>query len=102
MKTLTNAGFTVYIGQNRIENDKLVRTSHRDDWWVHLHDAPSAHGVIKNPDNLRISQKILKFCCRAVAGQGQVYDATRIKNVKLTDTLGCARIDPEVIRIVRT
>ena len=102
MKILTSGGFTVYIGQNRIENDKLVRASDQNDWWVHLHDHPSAHGVIKNPDNVRISQKILKFCCRAVGGQGQVYDATRIKNVKVTATPGLVEISPAFIRMVRT
>ena len=86
-------GFTILIGQNANENDKLVRTSDPNDWWLHVSQGPSAHGVIKNPNNSKVPHKILKYCCRNIkhfnnAGKKLEFDVTKIKNVSPTDTVG--------------
>ena len=50
--------YTLYIGENKEENDALVRQSDPNDIWAHISNYPSAHGVIRNPSE-RKSQTLL-------------------------------------------
>ena len=47
-------GYMIIIGENQKENDTLVKTSDPDDYWVHISGYSSAHGIIKNPNNIEI------------------------------------------------
>lgn len=40
-------GFTVYIGKNNVQNDRLVRTCDKRDIWLHTKDIHGSHVVIK-------------------------------------------------------
>ncbi|MDO5123927.1 MAG: NFACT RNA binding domain-containing protein [Eubacteriales bacterium] len=43
----TSGGFTVLVGRNNRQNDKLtLKLSHKEDIWLHTKDIPSSHTVI--------------------------------------------------------
>ena len=89
-------GYMIYIGENQIENDNLVRTSEPDDYWVHISGYSSAHGIIKNPNKERIGIKPIKRACYIVKSKNAkcksmkniAFDYTKIKNVIPTDIVG--------------
>lgn len=86
--------FEVYMGENAIENDKLISSSHPMDIWFHLDGVPSAHLVLKSGGS-----KITKRCIneagsilygrskRARRGMKVIY--TEICNLRKTEKVGC-------------
>jgi predicted ribosome quality control (RQC) complex YloA/Tae2 family protein len=89
-------GYIIKIGTNQDENDVLVKTSNNDDYWAHAHGYSSAHAIIVNPTEKRISSKIIKrACCIIKANSNKLkkinklpFNYTRIKNVTPTEIPG--------------
>lgn len=89
-------GYKFFIGENKKENDFLVKNSEPDDFWVHISDYSSAHGVIKNPNKDRINTKVIKKICLLIKMKSMKcksiknleFDVTRIKNLIQTDIEG--------------
>ena len=112
MKQLTNGNFDILIGECATENDALVKTAHdqhRDnDYWIHISDYPSAHCLILNPTNERVSHKVLKFCCLQLKINSNKckrinnleFDVSKIKHIKTTETPGCVEVE-KIIKNIR-
>lgn len=89
-------GYNIIIGENQKENDLLVRTSDPEDYWVHISDYSSAHGIIKNPNKERINIKIIKKACMIIKMKSTkcksinnlYFTVTKIKNLIQTDKEG--------------
>ena len=63
MLEYTHSGFNIYIGQNKEENHWLIMNMNLEDYWLHISDYSSAHAIIKNPLNIKIPIKFLKYVC---------------------------------------
>ena len=112
MKQLTNRQYNILIGECAEENDALVKLAlkeHRDnDYWIHISDYPSAHCLILNPTNERISHKVLKFCCLQLKISSNKckrindleFDVSKIKHIKPTETPGCVEVE-KIIKNIR-
>ncbi|KAJ3425095.1 protein of unknown function duf814 [Anaeramoeba flamelloides] len=50
-------GFTIKIGENANENERLYQSSSQNDLWFHLQNVSSAHGilVISNKSKVKLS-----------------------------------------------
>ena len=60
-------GFQVYIGKNNIQNDYIThKISSPNDIWFHTQKIHGSHVLLKNPDNLEITDDIL-FKCACLA-----------------------------------
>uniref|UniRef100_A0A6C0CNB1 NFACT RNA-binding domain-containing protein n=1 Tax=viral metagenome TaxID=1070528 RepID=A0A6C0CNB1_9ZZZZ len=89
-------GYKILIGSNQDENDMLVKTSNSNDYWAHAHGYSSAHAIIVNPTEKRVSAKIIKrACCLIKANCNKLkkinplsFNYTRIKNVTPTEVPG--------------
>jgi predicted ribosome quality control (RQC) complex YloA/Tae2 family protein len=89
-------GYTILIGENKKENDILVKTSDPDDYWIHISGYSSPHGIIKNPNKERIDIKPIKRTCLLIKSRSTkcksmknvIFDVARIKNVIPTDIEG--------------
>ena len=45
---LSSSGFTILIGRNNLQNDRLtLRDAAKEDLWLHVHQAPGAHVIVK-------------------------------------------------------
>ena len=99
MKEVNIDNYVCYIGENKNENDKLVRDARLEqrgnDIWIHMTEYPSAHCIIMNPNNDRISNKILKKFAIYMKVNSKYktvnkleFDIMKIKNVIPTDTIG--------------
>ena len=82
-------GFTVLVGRNNVQNDKLtLRTAKGSDWWFHTKNIPGSHVVILTdgvtpPETTMMQAAILAATHSKAADSAQVpVDYTQIKYVK--------------------
>lgn len=95
MFTLQYFDYTIQVGQDQNENQVLLDTAQDNDYWVHMSDFPSAHGIIYNPYDERISLKVIKRCCLTIKENSKqkslkklAFDITKRKFLQTTNTLG--------------
>jgi len=88
-KYMTSGGFTVLVGRNNIENDRLTfKTADKNDIWFHVKNVPGSHTVMllegRTPTDTDIEEAAsLAAQNSSAAGSGKVaVDYTQIKNVK--------------------
>ena len=88
MTLKTSGGFTLYVGKNNMQNDRLtMKESNKDDIWFHVKDLPGSHVVLvtdgKEPSDLDYTEaaSIAAGYSKATADLVAV-DYTRIKNIK--------------------
>ena len=88
MSMKTSGGFTLYVGKNNMQNDRLtMKESNKDDIWFHVKDLPGSHVVLvtdgKEPSDLDYTEaaSIAAGYSKATADLVAV-DYTRIKNIK--------------------
>lgn len=84
-----SGGFTVLVGRNNIENDRLTfKTANKSDLWFHVKNFPGSHTVMlldgAEPSEHDIEEAaIIAAQNSSVAGETKVaVDYTQIKNVK--------------------
>ena len=82
-------GFTILVGRNNIQNDKLTtRTTKGSDWWFHTKHIAGSHTVVLTdgvtpPDQTLMQAAILAATYSKAADSAQVpVDYTQIKHVK--------------------
>ncbi|KAL0208794.1 hypothetical protein P9112_011381 [Eukaryota sp. TZLM1-RC] len=47
VRTFTSSeGFTISIGENAADNDKIRKAAHQNDLWFHLNKLSSAHAIL--------------------------------------------------------
>jgi len=101
MITIKYKDFTILIGETQKDNQSILDDAGPDDYWVHVSDYSSAHGLVQNPDGVRISPKILKQCCHLVKQKTNKcksmkklkFDVTKIKHLTMTDTPGQVHVE---------
>jgi predicted ribosome quality control (RQC) complex YloA/Tae2 family protein len=84
----TSGGFTLYVGKNNVQNDRLtMKESAKDDIWFHVKDMPGSHVIMKTdgeePSETDYTEaaELAAYYSKATAGPVAV-DYTRVKNVK--------------------
>lgn len=57
--------FVYTIGQNAQDNFDIIDAADPDDYWFHVHDAPSAHVIVRIPTDYNKKEKgyIIKKGC---------------------------------------
>lgn len=89
MKYRTPSGFTVLVGRNNLENDRLtLRDADKNDIWFHTKDIHGSHVVIvcngKTPDeqSLVTAAKLAAYHSKARNSSGVPVDSTLVRYVK--------------------
>ncbi len=84
----TDGGFTLFIGRNNIENDRLTfKCAEKDDIWFHVKDMPGSHVILvtdgKEPGDIDYTQAA-EIAAGYSKAKGDVVavDYTRVKNIK--------------------
>lgn len=54
-KKILTSGAIAYLGKSAADNLRILRSSKAWDYWLHLKDYPSAHGIIHRDRNQKIS-----------------------------------------------
>lgn len=89
IKYLTTDGYTVLVGRNNIQNDKLsMKTAAKLDMWMHTKSFPGSHVIIENKNGLvsdnAIEEAAIIAAYHSTAGDAKKIpvDYTLVKNLK--------------------
>lgn len=89
LEFVSDDGFTILVGRNNVQNDKLTtRTAKGSDWWFHTKNIAGSHTVILTdgilpPDETMMQAAILAATHSKAADSAQVpVDYTQIKHIK--------------------
>lgn len=82
-------GFSVYVGRNNIQNDKLsLKTAAKSDLWFHIQKAPGSH-VILSLNGEKPTETAMEFAAKTAAyyssgreSGGVEVDYTEVRNLK--------------------
>lgn len=65
IKEIKINNYTVYIGQNKKQNDYIVsKLSSANDYWFHIKDSSGSHVLLKNKNNKTPDKKTIYECCK--------------------------------------
>ncbi len=85
----TSQGFTVLVGRNNLQNDKLTfKTGKRGDMWLHAQKCPGSHVLLLSdgseiPDDAIVeAAEIAAYYSSAREGTVVTVDYTDVKNIK--------------------
>ena len=83
----TSAGYTVFVGKNNRQNDKLTASAGANDLWLHTKDIHGSHVIIRNganaPDETLFEAAVLAAYYSQARGSGRVpVDYTLARHVK--------------------
>ncbi len=99
--------FTISVGRNQNENDKLIREGSQNDLWFHLKDNPSPHGFIHSDTNEKPSKEIIYKTAELVKkfSKFKEYPDVKIiyielKYIKCTDVPGTVIIKKKTKEII--
>lgn len=89
MTFISDDGFTIYVGRNNLQNDRLtLKTAKGSDIWLHTKNIPGAHTVIitngvQPPDRTLEQAAILAATYSKAANSSQVpVDYTYVRHVR--------------------
>lgn len=98
-------GDLIIIGENQKENDALVKESDGDDYWFHVADHPSGHGVYTGD---KLTKEVIIEVALLVKEQSKLkslntvkVNYTQIKNLLPTKTKGqvILKKTPETVKV---
>lgn len=69
-------GFTVLIGRNNLQNDKLVKSAERNDIWLHVKGFHGSHVLIKT-ENRTVPEKVLLAAAAAAAYYSEASESDK-------------------------
>ncbi|HPZ00697.1 MAG TPA: NFACT RNA binding domain-containing protein, partial [Clostridiales bacterium] len=85
----TTDGYTVLVGRNNLQNDKLsLKQAGKLDYWFHSKDFPGSHVILCNQNGTVSEQAILEAACIAAVNSTAAsstkaeVDYTLVKNLK--------------------
>ena len=80
-------GFEILIGKNNKQNDELTRSAAKEDIWLHTHEVPGSHVIIKSAGK-NIPAEVITYAARLAAtfskakmSSNVAVDYTQKKNV---------------------
>ncbi len=71
-------GYRVLVGRSSTENDELVRSASREDYWLHARDRPGSHVIIKNPTQREVPREVLEQAAQLAAYYSKGRDAKKV------------------------
>ncbi|MBO4868195.1 MAG: NFACT family protein [Clostridia bacterium] len=89
MQFLTDGGYTVYVGRNNTQNDRLtMKDAGRYDWFFHVKNAPGSHVIMvvdgEEPPAQDFTQaaRLAAYYSSKRGGENVEVDYTQVKNIK--------------------
>lgn len=86
-KKIEYQGFVITVGKNNKQNEKLVKQANDKDLWLHVHEIPGAHVVIRTEGRI-VPQRVLEYAASIAAYHSKArfsskvpVDFTLVKNV---------------------
>jgi predicted ribosome quality control (RQC) complex YloA/Tae2 family protein len=78
-RTLEIDGFTVLVGKNDADNDKLTfEVGEPDDLWMHVAGYSGSHVVVRNPDKVTVPRPVIERAAELAAWYSKARDAGKV------------------------
>ena len=72
-------GYTILIGRNNKQNDKLtLKTAAKDDLWFHTKDIPGSHVIIKKKQGQTIPDEVIAKAAQYAAYYSKAKEADKV------------------------
>jgi predicted ribosome quality control (RQC) complex YloA/Tae2 family protein len=79
-RTLDVDGFTVLVGKNDADNDRLTfEVAEPEDIWMHVSGYSGSHVVVRNPDKVAIPRAVLERAAELAAWYSKARDAGKVE-----------------------
>jgi predicted ribosome quality control (RQC) complex YloA/Tae2 family protein len=99
--------FTIKIGRNQNENDKLIKEGSQNDLWFHLKENPSPHGFIHSDTNEEPSKEVIYRTAELVKQYSKFKSYSKVtiiyielKHIKCTNVPGTVIIKKKTKEII--
>jgi len=66
-RLFSKENYTIYVGKNAENNDKLLAFAHKDDIWLHAKDVSGSHVVIKTQNKTTLPKTVLEYAASLAA-----------------------------------
>ena len=76
-RTFEKDGFTILLGRNNLQNDRLLKIANADDIWMHAQKYHSSHAIIKT-DGKALPDSVLVFAAELCAYYSSGRDSGKI------------------------
>lgn len=76
-KRIEYEGFKILIGKNNRQNERLVRESNDKDLWLHVHESPGAHVVVK-AEGKNVPRKVLEYAAALAAYHSKARFSSKV------------------------
>ena len=76
-RTYEYKGFTIFVGKNNIQNDRLTFSADRTDVWLHTKDFHSSHVIVKT-DKRDVPEDVLLFAAEICAYYSDARGADKV------------------------
>ena len=76
-RILEKDGFTILLGRNNLQNDRLLKIANPDDIWLHAQKYHSSHAIIKTDGN-PLPDSVLVFTAELCAYYSSGRDSGKI------------------------
>ena len=78
MKFITSDGFTVLVGRNNRQNDKLtLKDANNHDMWLHVKNIPGSHTIIVS-DRREITEQAILEAAQIAAYYSRAKDSSQV------------------------
>jgi predicted ribosome quality control (RQC) complex YloA/Tae2 family protein len=88
LRFVSKDGFVMLVGKNNLQNDRLIATHEKDDWWLHVLGSAGSHVVVEAkggevPDSTLEEAAVLAALHSKMADEKSVpVTYTKLRNVK--------------------
>jgi len=72
-------GFTIWIGRNATDNDRLLRAAAPNDVWMHVEGHPGSHVIVRRGSADTIPQSVLRHAARLAAAGSKARTERRVQ-----------------------
>jgi predicted ribosome quality control (RQC) complex YloA/Tae2 family protein len=103
----TYENFTIKIGRNSEENDKIIKEGEQNDTWFHIKNNPSPHGIIHSDTKEEPTKDVIYKTAELVKSFSKYKDLskitiiyTKLKNIKRTNILGSVIIKNKTKEVI--
>jgi len=86
LRAIEREGFTIWVGRNARDNDRLLRAASPDDLWMHAKGLPGSHVIVRSRGSEDVPESVCRYAARLAAAnskaRGERHVAVMVAKVK--------------------
>jgi len=78
-RSLQLDGFTILVGKNARDNDRLLREASPDDLWLHVRGAAGSHVIVRRQGRAEIPEHVIEAAARLASRYSKLREERRVE-----------------------